>query len=529
MRDIQLPGRSVVMSRAGAAATSQPLATLTAIDILRQGGNAVDAAIAACAVQGVVEPMSTGLGGDCFALYWRADRQNLIGLNGSGHAPAALEADRLRRQGLSGIAGDSPHAVTIPGAVDAWARLLKDHGRLALADVLAPAIRYAEEGFAVTPRIALDWLLEEAKLAANPDAARLFLPGGRAPRAGETHGNRALAATLRLIARDGRDGFYTGRTAEAMVRTLRALGGHHQPADFAEQQAAYVEPIRSRYRGIEVAQIPPNGQGITALIMLNILAGCELGRYDPVGVERFHLEAEATRLAYRARDAHVADPRFAEVPVERLLSAAFADELRGRIRRDRAMAPTALTAPAASGDTVYLTVVDAERNVCSFINSLYAHFGSGIASAETGIIFQNRGAGFTLEEGHPNCLAPRKRPLHTIIPGMALKDGRPWLSYGVMGGAFQPVGHVHVLTNLIDYGMDVQEAIDCARAFHVGGRLECENGIGEPVMRGLAALGHTVARPPMPWGGGQAIAIDWQTGSLAAGSDPRKDGCALGY
>ena len=527
MRDLQLPGRSVVHSRHGAAATSQPLSTLAALDILRQGGNAVDAAIAACAVQGVVEPMSTGIGGDCFALLWKPG-QAVIGLNGSGHAPAALTAEGLLAEGHREIDLHSPHAVTVPGAVDAWATLSRDHGRLSLSQVLQPAIRYAEEGFAVMPRCALDWSRNTAKLQADANAARHYLPAGRAPRAGEVMRLPELAKTLRTIARDGRDGFYAGRIADDLVKYLNALGGKHSLADFAEQRAFYVEPITASYRGVDVVQIPPSGQGITALLMLNILAGFDLAKYDPVGVERFHLEAEATRLAYQARDTYVADPAFADVPVEKLLSAAFADELRDRIDLRRIMAPVGPAVGPIYRDTIYLTVVDADRNVCSFINSIYFPFGSGLVTP-TSIVLQNRGAGFRVAPGHPNCVAPRKRPLHTIIPGMAMKQGRPWLSYGVMGGSYQPVGHVHVLTNMIDYGMDVQEALDCARCFHIGGGIDAERGVSEVVVQGLRALGHRVVRPEMPWGGGQAIELDWQNGTLAAGFDPRKDGCALGY
>jgi gamma-glutamyltranspeptidase/glutathione hydrolase len=529
MRDVHLPGRSVVHSVHGAAATSHPLSTLVAIDMLRRGGNAVDAAIAACAVQCVVEPMSTGIGGDCFALLWRERDRRLIGLNGSGVAPAALDADWLIGNGIRSIDLQSPHSVTVPGAVDAWATLLADHGRLDFAAVLEPAIRLAEDGYALTPRIALDWQRNAAKLAADPTCAAVFLPGGRAPRAGERHRQPALAATLREIARQGREGFYAGRVAEDIVRHLRQAGGRMSLDDLAGQRCEYVEPITGRYGDVDVAELPPNGLGVVALIMLNILAGFDLARLDPVGADRFHLEAEASRLAYQARDRYVADPAFAPVPLDKLLSAAFADELRAQIDPARA----AGKAPAATGpqyrDTVYISVVDAERNCCSFINSLYFQFGSGLLAPESGVLLQNRGAGFRVEPGHPNCIAPRKRPMHTIIPGMALRDGRPWLSFGVMGGGFQPVGHVHLLTNLIDYGMDLQEAIDCPRCFHVGGRIEAERGVADAVVRELAARGHEVVRPEMPWGGGQAVAIDWANGTLAAASDPRKDGCALGY
>ena len=529
MRDIQLPGRSVVHSRHGAAATSHPLSTLAAIDILRQGGNAVDAAVAAAALQGVVEPMSTGIGGDCFALYWPARQGKVIGINGSGRAPAGLSADWLKSNGHESIGLDSVHSVTIPGAVNAWSRLLKDHGKLGFAEVLRPAIDAAANGFAVTPRIAIDWSRGVARLARNEVSARTYLPGGRSPNAGEVHCQPELAATLREIAAHGRDGFYTGRVAADMVAGLKSMGGTHTLEDFATQDAYYAEPISTRYRDVELLEIPPNGHGIAALMMLNILGGYDLGKLDPNGADRLHLEIEAQRLAFQARDTFVADPNFASVPVEYMLSAKWADEARAKIDLKRSMPPLPPMAGPLYRDTVYLTVVDAERNVCSFINSLFFGFGSAITSPSTGVLFQNRGAGFRVSPGHPNNIEPRKRPLHTIIPGMAMKGGKPWLSFGVMGGHYQPLGHVHVLSNMVDYGMDVQEALDSARVFHAADKLEAERGVPEQVRAALAAKGHNVAVPDMPWGGGQAIMLDYANGTLAAGSDPRKDGCALGY
>ncbi len=529
MRDLQLPGRSVVHGVNGAAATSQPLSTLAAIDALRDGGNAVDAAITACAVQCVVEPMSTGIGGDCFMLLQKGGAGEVIGLNCSGHAPRALTAELMAEQGLSQIDDNSPHSVTVPGAIDAWCRLLDDHGRFGIDRALRPAIEYAEQGFAVAPRCAHDWARGVPKLSADANARRIYLNDGASPAAGETYRLPELAETLRAIAREGRDGFYAGAVAEDMVGYLRSVGGTHDLDDFAEQHCEYVTPIRTGYRDVELLEIPPNGQGITALIMLNILSGFDLAALDPVGVERLHLAIEAQRLAHHARDSYVADPRQADVPVEMLLSAAYADAERAKISRDRAMAGDDLTAKVDYHDTIYLSVVDRDRNVCSLINSLFYGFGSGLVSPKSGVVFQNRGSGFRIEPGHPNCVAPRKRPLHTIIPGMALKDGRAELCYGVMGGHFQPMGHVHVLTNVLDFGMDVQQALDCPRVFHVAGQVGVERGLDDTVLAGLRDLGHQVGRPDMPWGGGQAIRIDWQNGTLAAGSDPRKDGCALAY
>jgi gamma-glutamyltranspeptidase/glutathione hydrolase len=529
MRDLFFPGRSVVHAVNGAAATSHPLSTLTAIETLKSGGNAVDAAIAASAVQAVVEPQSTGIGGDCFALISKGGGDDIVGLNGSGRAPAALNADVFLEKGESSIGLTSAHAVTVPGAIDAWARLAADHGVLGLDRLLAPAISFAEDGFAVTPRTGLDWYLQEAKLAADDGARRMYLADGKAPAAGARWTLPELGRTLRAVAREGRAGFYEGAVAEAMVRSLRARGGLHTMEDFAAAACDYVTPISTCYADHDVVQIPPNGQGITSLIMLNILKGFDPGNLDPQGAARYHLEAEATRLAYAVRNRYVADPAFADVPVAKLLSEEFAAELRADIDPERAGRIEEEGAIAAYRDTVYITVVDRDRTACSFINSLYFPFGSGIACPETGVMFQNRGAGFIVEPGHPNCVAPGKRPLHTIIPGMVLKDGKVSHCYGVMGGGYQPVGHAHVLSNMFDYGMDPQEALDSPRAFLQEGALECEPGIPEKIRSELARMGHRVAEPPRPLGGGQIIAVDWERGTLAAGSDPRKDGLALGY
>ncbi|MBB4184910.1 gamma-glutamyltranspeptidase/glutathione hydrolase [Sinorhizobium terangae] len=533
MRDLHLPGRSVVMGRHGAAATSHFLSTLTAIDILRRGGNAADAAIAACAVQCVVEPGSTGIGGDNFVLYAPASSDpagKVYGLNGSGRAPRGLTAEYLLKQGIKEIALTSVHAVTVPGAVDAWSKLNRSFGSMPLAELLQPAIRHAEEGFVLTERVATDWRRNEGKLKADANSARMWLKdGSRAPRAGEVFRQPEHAKVLREVAAKGRDGFYTGWVAEDIVAHLRGLGGLHALEDFATQEAFWVEPISTTYRGIELLEIPPSSVGITTLLMLNILSGFDLSKYDPVGAERFHIEAEATRLAFEARDRYVADPAFADVPVQKLLSAGFADELRGRIDLKKAMPVAGPTGATTHRDTVYISVVDEKGNACSFVNSLFWSYGTGLSSPKTGVLLQNRGIGFSVDPAHPNCVAPWKRPLHTIIPAIAMKDGRPWLSFGVMGGGFQPVGQSHVLTNILDFGMDVQEAIDCARGFHQMGRFEAERGIREDVLYGLAALGHEIKIAEMPHGGAQAIMIDAANGVLQAGSDPRKDGCALAY
>jgi len=530
MRDLHRPGRSVAQGTRGAAATSHQLATYVAIEVLRTGGNAVDAAVTACALQGVVEPHNTGVGGDCFAFVWRNDRNTLHALNGSGRSPLGLDLERLRATGATEIGIDSVHAVTIPGAVDAWDRLLREHGTRTLADVLAPAIDYAERGFVLAERTAADWRVQEERLAQDEGARRhLLTVSGRAPGAGEIIRFPALARTLRLIATEGRDAFYQGGIARKLVETLQGLGGFHNLKDFAAHDATEVTPLSAHYRGVDCMQIPPSGQGLTTLLMLNILAGFDHTGLDPHGADRFHLQAKASRLAYHVRDAYIADPAFADVPVDEILSAHFAARLRDRIDPRRA-APLDLAVPTVHHqDTVYLTVVDSQGNVCSLINSLFHAFGSAKCCPQTGIALQNRGAGFRTVPGHPNVVAPGKRPLHTIIPGMAMKDGRPWLSFGVMGGAYQPVGQVHVLQNMVDFGMDVQEALDAARGFRSPEAFEAERGISDAVLIDLAQRGHPIRRVDVPWGGGQAILIDSDRGSVSAGSDPRKDGCALAY
>lgn len=528
MRDFQLPGRSTVHSPNGMCATSHPLAALAAIDILRAGGNAVDAAIAASAVLCVVEPYNTGIGGDCFVLYAPAGSGEVIGLNGSGRAPAGATRERIAAAEGERIGFTSVHSITVPGAVDAWARLAADHGTMGLDGLLAPAIDIAERGFALSPRIATDWMLLAPRLRKDADMRALYLSGGAAPAVGSLWTSPQLAATLRRIAHEGRDGFYAGEVAERMVATLAAKGGTHTLEDFARTAADYVTPIATRFQGYDVLEIPPNGQGITALIALNIIEKLDMGGLDPWGAERVHLQVEAARRAYAARDAYVADMDHAQVPVERLLSDAFAGELAGDIDPARAT-PGPEGAASPHKDTVYLTVVDKDRNAVSFINSLFQGFGSAIADEATGVVFQNRGAGFVLDEHHPNVIAPGKRPMHTIIPCMVMKDARPVMPFGVMGGHYQPMGHVQVLLNMLAYGMDVQEAIDFPRFLIENGRLAIERGMPQATLDGLAARGHDVTEALLPHGGGQAIHIDWEAGTLTGGSDPRKDGAALGY
>ncbi len=529
MRDLHLPGRSAVHAMGGMAATSHPAATQAALDLLRAGGNAVDAAIAAAAVLAVVEPHSTGIGGDVFALYAPAGGgATPIAVNGSGRAPAAATAAWYAENGIAEIGFQSAHAVTVPGAVAAWALLAADHGRLGLGAALAPAIAHARDGYPVHEVVADVWAREAGKLSANDAARAVFLPCGRPLAVGEVHRQPALADTLDAIAEGGREAFYTGAIAEDMATSLGALGGLHTLEDFAAARADYVTPIHTRYGDLEIHECPPNGQGIVALMMLDILSGFDLPALDPLGAERFHLEAEAARLAYRDRDGLIGDPDRVDIPVERLLSADYAQAMRALVRRDRAMPGLPPPGVAEHRDTVYLTVVDGDRNAISFINSLFASYGTGLMSARSGVMFHCRGASFTVDPAHPNCIAPGKRPMHTIIPGMAMRDGRAAMPFGVMGGHYQPVGHVHFVTNVVDYGMSVQEALDCPRAFAFGNVLQVERGVPISTRASLSALGHTVVEADGPLGGGQAIAIDRESGVLTGGSDPRKDGCAMG-
>ncbi|MCL4767791.1 MAG: gamma-glutamyltransferase [Hyphomicrobiaceae bacterium] len=528
MRSFHMPGRSPVYAQRAMCATSHPLASATAIDILRHGGNAVDAAIAAAAVLAVVEHPMTGIGGDCFAIIARPG-QKLIGLNASGRAPAAATAGWYAGRGVREIEMHSPHAVTVPGAIDGWTTLLADHGTLPLARLLAPAIDYAERGFPVAPRVAHDWANVAGKLELHAGARRHLLPQGRAPQVGEVVRFPALARTLKLIADEGRDGFYQGEVADDIVAELKEMGGLHTLADFAAQRCSYVEPISVAYRGVELHELPPNNQGIVALILLKILERTGLGSGKLTSAERYHMMMEAGRLAYAMRDAFVADPQMASVPVEHMLSDAAIGELARRIDPKRRTPDLGPVPQPAGSDTIYLSIVDEKGMAVSFINSLYSAFGSGIVTRKTGVTLHNRGQGFVLDPGHPNCIAPRKRPMHTLVPAMATRGGEPFLSFGVMGAAFQPMGHAYVLTNMLDFGMDPQEAIDCPRVFFEGGELFVEESVPASTAERLAGMGHAVKVRDEPWGGGQAICIDSVNGVLIGASDPRKDGCALGY
>lgn len=527
MRDFQSPGRSLVYAGNGMCATSHPLAAQVAVRLLQDGGNAVDAAIGAAVLLGLCEPQMTGLGGDCFVLLKPPGEERILGLNGSGRAPKGLDSAALRAAGHSAMPVRSAAAVTVPGAVDAFLHLSAGWGRLGIEASLAPAIRYAEEGVPVAPRVAFDWA--EAAGDLRGDARRFYLLDGAAPAAGQLFRAPGQGEVLRRIAREGRDGFYAGAVAEDMVASLRALGGAHTLEDFAENRPTWVEPIRGLYRGHELVEMPPNGQGATAILLAKILAQFDLAGLDPRGAGRAHLEAEAGKLAYDARDRFIADPAAGPLRLDHMLADTTAERLAGLIDPGRALAEPAAATGAVHRETVYLTVVDADRTAVSLIYSTFHTFGSGLASARFGINFQNRGAGFSLQPGHPNEAGGGKRPLHTIIPAMLRRDGRLLMPFGVMGAAYQPAGHVRVISNLIDFGMDPQAAIDAPRSFADAGGLQLETGYSPKVAEDLAALGHRISWRTSPLGGAQAILIDEAGGVLIGGSDPRKDGCALGY
>ena len=528
MRNFHFPGRSTVHATNAMVATSHPQASLAAIEVLREGGTAVDAAVAGSAVLGVIEPQSTGIGGDCFALIQPRGEGKITAYNGSGRAPKAANADWYLERKINSVPLTSAHAVSIPGVIDAFATVLRDHGKFGFDRLLQPAIKAAEEGYVVAPRIAFDWNNQFEKLKNGTNTARYLLPGGKPPVAGDVIRQPELGKTLRAIAKDGRDAFYKGAIAEDMVETLRGIGGLHTLDDFAAHTTEVTTPIGTTYKGYDVWQCPPNGPGVTALLMLNILSRFDLTKYAPVSVERFHLEAEAARIAYMNREMHVASPEHMKINVAEMLEKGFADEYISKIRMD-GLLDLPDVAPPMNPSTIYITVVDKDRNVCSFINSVAHSFGSAIVSNKTGVLLQNRAGGFRIQPGHPNCIEGGKRPLHTIMPGLLSKGGRSVMPFAVMGGQYQPTGQTHVLTNILDYGCDVQEAIDMPRGLHYEGQYQLEDSVPAAVVEGLKKIGHKTTSVVGPLGGAQAIWIDWDKGTLTGGSDPRKDDCALGY
>lgn len=525
-RDYQKPGRSVAISNKAMAATSHPLATLAAIDILRNGGNAVDAAVCAVALQGVIDPLMTGIGGDCFAMIAPAGRPP-VAINGSGRAPAAASAAALRARGHSVIDVQSPDAVTIPGCIDAWTHIVGKYGRLPMETILKPAIAAAEEGFCVTPRIAFDWDRHQSRVRSHPPAREHYLPADRPLQIGDVFVQPALAATLKRVAAEGRDGFYRGPVAQEIVEVLQSLGGVHTVEDFADYKCFETDPISARYRDYDLLECPPNGQGLAALLIVRILDGFDFADPGFGEADRIHLLAEATKLAYAMRDSVICDPGSAQVDIDAILSEETVADLRARIDMARA-APFGSWEGPTHKDTVYVSVVDEAGNAVSLINSVFDSFGSGIYAPGSGVLLQNRGAGFSLKEGHPNELAGGRLPFHTIIPAMLMKAGQPVMSFGVMGAHYQSVGHAHILSRIIDMGLNPQQANEAPRSFCHDGVLTLETTIGEDIRADLEGRGHVVERAVEPIGGCQAIWIDRERGILLGASDHRKDGMALG-
>lgn len=539
--------RSTVLARRGMVATSQPLAAQAGLRVLQEGGNAADAAVATAAALNVVEPISTGIGGDVFVLAWFAHEGRVVALNGSGRAPQALSIDWLRAQGYEEMPQEGVHSITVPGAADAWEQLLQRYGRRSLAANLQPAVELAEQGFAVSELIAAGWAANEPKLKRQPGGEGL-LRDGRAPRYGEVVRMPELARTFRLVGENGAAAFYTGEIGQRIVAFVREHGGLLSMDDMARHASTWEEPISTDYRGYTVYECPPNGQGLAALLALNIIAQEEMEALPWGSSARLHVMIEAMRLAFADAWQHVGDPAcgVAGLPgyedwagpkgygklIDGLLSMDYARRRRALIRSDRALPAVAHGFPRAG--TVYLTVVDGEGNGVSFINSNYAGVGSGIVVPETGVALQNRGALFSLDPSHPNALQGGKRPYHTIIPCLVLRDEKLWSSLGVMGGFMQPQGHLQVLSNLIDYGMSPQQALDAPR-FQVerdGKTVGLELGFPPELVDELRAVGHEVRDPVPPsgyFGGGQVIVVDRERQVLLGGSDPRKDGCAVGW
>ncbi len=548
--------RSPVYGRRGMVAASQPLAVAAGLEILAAGGNAADAAIATAAALNVTEPTSTGIGGDCFALYYEAATGQVTALNGSGRAPAALTLERLQREGFGVGADDGAHArahgraplhvplppyhpytITVPGACAGWCDLIARYGSLPLPRILAPAIRLAEEGFPVAPITAYHWARGvERQLAAAPGGRELTIDG-RAPRPGEIFRNPGLARTLRVVAEGGKAAFYQGPIAEAIAAAVQAAGGCMTVEDLAAHTSTWDEPINTTYRGLRIWECPPNGQGLAALLALNILEGFDLAGCDPLSPARLHLAIEAMRLAFADARWYIADPQFTDVPIHQLLSKTYATDRRQLINPARATLDQRRGTPVAGSDTVYFCVVDGAGNACSFINSNYMGFGTGIVPAGWGFTLQNRGHNFSLDPAHPNALAPGKRPYHTIIPGMITRqaDGSLYASFGVMGGFMQPQGHVQVVMALADDGLDPQAVLDrprfCIGDGTAGGRVSLEDGIPAATVAALAEMGHPVdvvtGHGRALFGRGQIIRRDPETGVLCGGSDPRADGCAM--
>ena len=530
--------RSSVVARHGMVCASQPLAAMTGLDVLKGGGNAIDAAVAANAMLSLVEPMMCGPGGDLFAIVWSEKDKRLFGLNASGRAPRDWTLDEAQRLGLTSVPALTPMAWSVPGCVSGWEALLERFGSRPLAELLAPSIETARAGFPASPRIAFDWMFPAERHAA---LAETYLANGMAPGFGDIVTNPQLAAFYETLAHDGPRSFYEGDIADKLVAYSKEMGGYFSKRDFTEHAVSWDEPVSTSYRGHDVWELPPNGQGIAALQMLNVLEQFDIAGLTPNSARHLHLLIEAKRLAYEDRARYYADPGFETVPVEALLSKEYAAARAKLIDPARAMPPVHHGEPGGGTDTIYLTAADAEGNMVSLIQSIFAQWGSRFVPARLGFALQNRGASFSLNPADANALAPGKRPFHTIIPAFMTRDGAPVFSFGVVGGDFQPQGHAQIVMNLVDFGMDPQQAGEQPRAVHTGssdpggfratgaGIVRLERGIPEETRAELEALGHRVARPRGVHGGYQGLGRLDGPRRYLGGSDPRKDGCAAGY
>jgi len=537
--------RSEVISTEAMAATSQPLATQVALQVMRDGGNAIDAAIAANAMLGLVEPTGNGIGGDLYAIIWSAKDERLYGLNASGRSPQSLSLEYLQQHaektGIDKIPSHGPLPVSVPGTVDGWFEMHQRFGKTSMQDILQPTIDYARKGFPVSEVIAYYMQRSVPILSKFDGFAEVFMPNGAAPKKGEVFKNPALANTLETIAKDGRDAFYEGEIAEEIAAYMKAQGGFLTVADLAAHTSDWVEPVSTNYRGYDLWELPPNGQGIAALQILNLLEPYDIAGMGFDSPEYIHHFVEAKKLAFEDRAKYYSDPDFNEIPVEGLISKAYADERRQLIDPKRAGKAFEPGNPPTDGDTIYLTVADAEGNMVSLIQSNYRGMGSGMTPAKLGFILQDRGELFSLDPGHKNVYAPGKRPFHTIIPAFVTKDGKPYMSYGVMGGATQPQMHAQILINMIDFGLNLQEAGDAPRILHTGssqptgeqmsdgGQVTLENGFAPETRRELIKMGHQLGEAVGPYGGYQAIMKDWENGTWVGASESRKDGHAAGY
>jgi gamma-glutamyltranspeptidase/glutathione hydrolase len=535
--------RSVAVARNGMIATSQALASAAGLKALQDGGNAIDAAITAAAVLAVVEPSMNGIGGDLLAIVWDAKTKKIYALDATGRSSYSATPEEFARRGLKQMPGNGPLPVDVPGVVEGWSQLLSRFGTIPMSKALQPAIRYARDGFPVQEIMADDWADSEKKLSQDPAAAKTFLPNGRAPKAGEIFSNPRLANSLELIAKGGRDAFYKGTIARAIIADMRARKGLLDERDFAEHKADWLDPLSTNYRGYDVLEMPPSTQGFVALEMLNILEGFDIKAMGHNSADYLHIVTEAKKIAFADRASYLADrDAMNKQAMTTLLSKDYAALRRKEIDMQKAgtYKPGAVAGATTVsgevdfmgedlGDTIYMTAADGQGNVISLIQSLFANFGAGIVAGDTGITLHNRGSGFNLLPGHPNQIGPHKRPLHTLVPAMIMKDGKPWVSFGVMGGDNQAQAHAQVVMNLVDFGMHIQDAGEAARMRHGGGELSLESGIGADVRKALQARGHTPRDGRGAMGGFQGILIDPRTGVLMGGSDPRKDGLAIGW